>query len=64
MKTGLPLGARKSLDICLYLFQTLQLEAKRLTPGEAEDFQKLISSRYMMSEALAAQITSFLRSKR
>jgi hypothetical protein len=58
---GPPLGARKSVDICAYLFQTLQLEAKRLTSIERVHLERILIERYTVPKQFAAELLDFLR---
>jgi hypothetical protein len=60
---GPPLGARKSIDICAYLFQTLQLEAKRLTLIEKVLFERILIERYAVPTILATDLVACLRKK-
>jgi|KBSSwiStaDraftv2_1062776.scaffolds.fasta_scaffold00380_40 hypothetical protein len=58
---GPPLGARKSVDICAYLFQTLQLEAKRLDAAEKLTFERVLIEKYAVPKELATGLVAFLR---
>jgi len=60
---GPPLGARKSVDICAYLFQTLQLEAKRLTVDEKIIFERALITKYAVPKDLALDLVALLRRK-
>ena len=55
------LGPRKSLDICEYLFQTLQLETRKLISTERVLLERLLIERYGMSKSLATDLLNFLR---
>lgn len=52
---------RKTADICLYLFNMLCAESKRMTPGEMLVFERVISERGPLAKNLAAVLTNYFK---